>query len=259
MIAVLVALVAGFPAVARADDRVVGGHDATEPYGFAASLHAFRGKGAFCSGSLIDRFWVLTAWHCVPPKVKPSDLQVSLAPDPFAPDLVEVRAVHGPPPSGADLALLELSAPAEGRPIRIGRGVPHLSPVRILGFGDVCQGDDCDAHRLQELDTSIVPDEVCRNNKIKPDLEFCVQRHDRDGGACDGDSGGPAIRARPVAPWVLFGALSRGNRESCRTGPDVYTDVPAHRDWIARFVPRAVGTTGRDGLTFGMMASCDHT
>lgn len=236
VIAVLAALVAGWPAVGQADDRIVGGRDATEPYGFVVSLHAFEFPGAFCSGSLLDRRWVLTARHCVKDATAP-DLQVSLEHDPFRPRLVQVKAIHGPPPTGADLALLELSAPAAGTPVRIGRGGRWPGPVRILGFGDVCQGKDCEAHRLQELDTSIVPPDACRDHDIDPGLEFCVQRHDRDGGACQGDSGGPAVRPHAAGRWVLLGALSRGNPESCRTGPDVYTDVWAHRDWIARFVP----------------------
>ncbi|MFE2754491.1 S1 family peptidase [Actinosynnema sp. NPDC059335] len=236
VVAVLAVLVAGWPAVGQADDRIVGGRDATEPYGFVASLHAFEFPGAFCSGSLLDPRWVLTARHCVKDATAP-DLQVSLEPDPFRPHLVQVKAIHGPPPTGADLALLELSAPAAGTPIGIAGAGRWPGPVRILGFGDVCQGRDCDAHWLQELDTSIVSPVACRDRDIDPRLEFCVQRHDRDGGACQGDSGGPAARPLPGGRWVLLGALSRGNPKSCRTGPDVYTDAWAHRDWIARFVP----------------------
>lgn len=49
------------------------------------------------------------------------------------------------------------------------------------------------------------------------------------------DSGGPQIQGRP-GQWELIGATSRdGDADpTCSTGPGIYTDLAAHRDWTER-------------------------
>ncbi len=53
--------------------------------------------------------------------------------------------------------------------------------------------------------------------------------------ACILDSGGPQIKGR-AGQWELIGATSRdGDADpTCSTGPGIYTDLTAHRDWIER-------------------------
>lgn len=48
-------------------------------------------------------------------------------------------------------------------------------------------------------------------------------------------SGGPQIKGRP-GRWEPIGATSRdGDADpKCATGPGIYTDLTAHRDWIER-------------------------
>jgi secreted trypsin-like serine protease len=87
---------------------------------------------------------------------------------------------------------------------------------------------------LQELDTSLVAASRCAKGNIDKKTDLCVNNPDRNKGACNGDSGGPAV-VKVAGAWRLIGAASRIGNARCGAGPTVYTNVLAFKDWIAKF------------------------
>lgn len=84
---------------------------------------------------------------------------------------------------------------------------------------------------MQQLDTSVIAASNCVG--IDGSKELCTDNPNDNSGACYGDSGGPQIK-KVNGTWELIGATSRAgnNSSTCATGPSIYTNVIAYKQWI---------------------------
>ena len=220
---------------------IIGGHDATSPYSFMASLQK-DGKH-YCGASLIKKDWVVTAGHCAV-NVKPGQLSVRVGGhDRTKGAAAKVTKVVAHPkfsyePFRNDVAVMKLDRPVDAKPVKIASdATPAGTGTRILGWGMTCEdGSECPdpPRKLQELNTKIAPDARCSEN-YNADNELCTGSPKKNAMACILDSGGPQLKGRP-GKWELIGATSRDGDSDpkCATGPGIYTDLTAHRDWIGR-------------------------
>jgi hypothetical protein len=212
---------------------------------------------------------VLTARHCL---TEPDDSQ-----SPASVLTFRIGSVH--PNSGgslaqakrvvrhddsADIGLVELTAPVTDKPISIAASAPVGSPLRLIGFGcTVDPTNGCNLpDTLQQIDTSILPDKTlpdgttCGGENL-----LCVSNPDGSRGACNGDSGGPAV-IKAGGEWTLAGATSGGTSDLCGQGPSEYVDVPHLRPWIESNIgsPPAGGTNlALNRPVKSKQASCNAT
>lgn len=219
-------------------DKIVGGHFAEE-HQFPYQIALFNGEKFRCGGSFIDAQWVLTAAHCVldgSVKIPPSNLTVFAGSSNLDGDghYFEVEDTFAHEQYGAfmnDIALMKLKSPAEFdegvQKINLFDGeLEEHSKVTISGFGRVGTGlptsNQLKFNTMYALrdwscyaSTGIVYEGlVCFNSAV-------------DNGACNGDSGGPAVyngQLVGVANFVVDGCGS--------LNPDGYAKVSYFVDWI---------------------------
>ncbi|WP_113702760.1 trypsin-like serine protease [Nonomuraea lactucae] len=212
--------------------QIIGGVDATEPYPYMASLQSLGG-GHFCGAALIRPQWLYTAKHCVDDE-GPGTFQARIGSHNRTSGGVVVRSaqvvLH--PSSASDAALVRLANPVSYQPLEVASSTPIGSPIRLLGWGAVCDPNPCAPPTiLQQLDTSILPDQSCGRNQ----WELCVNNPNGWRGACYGDSGGPAL-IKVAGVWQLAGGTHGGTSAVCGQGPSFYTDAAYHKSWVEGIV-----------------------
>lgn len=262
----------GLVANAQADNvdpLIIGGGDATEDYGFVASMqynddpdpHRHR-----CGASLIDSQWLLTAAHCLIDTdgevADPSLFHFNIGSN----DRTEgtdypAEAFHIHPAWDeasadvyGDIGLVKLAEPVEGGTFVDVSGAIPGNAVRTLGWGYTSEDDVDDPANLptylQELDSTVLDPDNCVDgftNPIKAG-EVCVDVVVGEAGPCFGDSGGPLLTGHGDR-WSLVGITSRGPT-GCVQGNGIFTDTNAFLGWIAEVTGAAVAAQ-QDQYTSG--------
>jgi len=269
-LAVVAALLALVPAVARADratPRVVGGSVAAitdAPW----QVYLVIGGVEACGGSLLDATHVLTAAHCLDQDGK-APLAAASAIDVLAGvSDVSTWTPGGAAPAGGqaakvaslrvhpfydnqsktdDVAVLTLASALNlaGPNVKAialaapGTPLPGGTPVRVTGYGrsspTVAQPDG----KLRAANLTVVGDDDCRNDLSGTSaVILCTTAPGTT--TCFGDSGGPLTTGSPA---VQVGVVDYGDVAGCGTGNSMFADVtaPEVRAFIdgAADVPRA--------------------
>ncbi len=178
----------------------------------------------FCSGTLIDSSYVVSAAHCL--QNFGGRLYIGFGQDRNNFEFIEAAAFRVHPnytgsfssdvPSDISLIRLAKSAPAGFSPVRIYKGdLGRGNEVYLAGYGQTESGS---SGRL--LYTSVNLEDFDAD-------ELVVNK--RGTGACYGDSGGPAY-VLIGGTLSVVGATSRG--ESGCKGASVYTRVDYFENWL---------------------------
>ncbi|KAM7347493.1 transmembrane protease serine 9-like [Cochliomyia hominivorax] len=223
--------------------RIVGGVDAIEgqfPYQISLRLNGSH----ICGGSIISRNYILTAAHCV------GDEDEGEVYHPYDPNLFTIRAGSTNRLMGGvvkqvakiivhenygnflnDVALLKLESSlvySDGiKPIPLATAeIPVGSNVVISGWGRLKTGGDSPI-RLQWNTLEFISKLQCFTSIFMSSDALICLAHQQDNGACNGDSGGPAVfngELVGVAGFVVGGCGTKN--------PDGYAKVFYHVAWI---------------------------
>ncbi|XP_018579323.1 venom protease-like [Anoplophora glabripennis] len=213
----------------------------------------------FCGGSLISRYYVISAAHCngIPihvvrlgenyvEKDKDCDEKGLCAPHPQ--DII-VRKLMEPNYCFSDMTndflLIELMHPVQFndfvKPIclpseDLSSDEMDEEHVTISGWGLIKSYPRTEAKYLMYITAPIVAKEKCGrlfgSNLL--DSQLCIG-YDKGKDSCGGDSGGPVmkmIEKNGQKRAHLLGLVSYG-LENCGYGPAVYTFVPSFLEWAA--------------------------
>jgi secreted trypsin-like serine protease len=235
----ILALLSAAPAYA-----IVGG-GAPSTDGVARSVVTIVGsRGNFCTGAVIAPRIVLTAAHCVQPG---SDYKIVEYGADKQPSLQDVKSVAIHPGfnmqtmlahrATADVALLQLGAPAKGK-ASAALGAPTI-PIQvgghftIAGIGVTVRGDGKSggAIRVAGLVATGKP------GTLQIRLVDPAGQGTRDGlGACTGDSGAPVFEDKQTGPAII-GVVSWSTGPNGSTGCGGLTGVTPltlYRDWLVQ-------------------------
>ncbi|XP_065093802.1 serine protease SP24D-like [Ochlerotatus camptorhynchus] len=231
----VVLLSVAFTTLALPEQKIVGGQFAEE-HQFPYQIGLFLNGEFHCGGSIIDSQWVLTAAHCVW-GAPPSSLQVYVGSSNLTGSghLLDVEDTFAHEAYGEfknDIALMKLKQniqfddSIQKIELYSGEELKESSQVIISGFGRIGTGMSV-SDQLKFNTMYVVRDEVCyEETGIRYEGVICFNSG-VDNGACNGDSGGPAVyegQLVGVANFVIDG---------CGTQyPDGYAKVAYFVDWI---------------------------
>ena len=258
--------------------RIVGGHNAVpNSWPWIVRL-AFQSEGQIaaglevggmfssrCSGTILNKNWILTAAHCCQsqdpnsPRIKVTmyfgNEKFHLIIDNFETNVFVHDGFEKEPGHNNDICLMkiqELDLFAVGEDNGCGNGcinaacLPsepalHGDACWVAGWGKLSQGGQT-ASILQETGLNIFSRDYCMANTNYHDVypeEFCAGQPDRDGDnlveggidVCSGDSGGPVmceVDGKAVVNGIVHGGVGCG----LEGYGNKYVEVFDHDDWI---------------------------
>uniref|UniRef100_A0A3B4B613 trypsin n=1 Tax=Periophthalmus magnuspinnatus TaxID=409849 RepID=A0A3B4B613_9GOBI len=230
-------------------NRIIDGYDPV-PHSikYIVSIQT-RLRQHFCGGSLITKYWVLTAAHCN----KRIDNMMVVAGDhtlriyegteqEIFPQVLVPHPEFNSQTNNNDIMLIKLQVPVWLNNfvsiIILPRQDATLAPgsmCRVSGWGSINPEGDGISSILQTVKLPIVSSEQCNsstsyNGYITKHM-LCAGYSTGGKDACKGDSGGPL-----VCDGLLYGVVSWGNECAMPGYPGVYTAVSIYRSWIENTV-----------------------
>ncbi|XP_011635773.1 tryptase-like isoform X2 [Pogonomyrmex barbatus] len=247
----------GIPVVSKqiAQRRIVGGDDAG--FGSFPWQAYIRIGSSRCGGTLVNRFHVVTAGHCVAKatarqvQVTLGDYVVNSASESLPAYTFGVREIRvhpyfkfTPQADRFDVAVLRLD-----RPVHY---MPHIAPICLpeknedflgqygwaAGWGALQAGSRLRPKTLQAVDVPVIDNRLCerwhRSNGINVviyDEMMCAGYRGGGKDSCQGDSGGPLMLEK-TGRWYLIGIVSAGYSCAQPGQPGIYHRVAKTVDWI---------------------------
>ena len=217
--------------------KIVGGVPVVAAPSWMAALWVDTGSDiGFCSGTLIDTQWIMTAAHCVDVGSAPvitaligqADLNIQ---DNLATvDKVVISPNYDSSTMFGDIALLHITTPQYVSTVTL----PYINAssselydglqMRVYGWGETEAGvteDDAEATRYLQTATLTF-------QGFDYDFPDHIFAGDYGKDTCFGDSGSPLLY-----DGVQYGITSFGFTYTCGTGiPGGYTDVSNYSYWI---------------------------
>ncbi|XP_060844285.1 uncharacterized protein LOC132924161 isoform X2 [Rhopalosiphum padi] len=242
-----------------AQRRIVGGDEAG--FGSFPWQAYIRIGSSRCGGSLVNRYHVVTAGHCVARasarqvQVTLGDYVINSAVEPLPAYTFGVRkiSVHPffkftPQADRFDVAVLRLDRPVQY--------MPHIAPICLpdkgedflghygwaAGWGALQAGSRLRPKTLQAVDVPIIDNRQCERwhksngiNVIIYDEMMCAGYREGSKDSCQGDSGGPLMLEK-TGRWYLIGIVSAGYSCAQRGQPGIYHRVALTVDWISYII-----------------------
>ncbi|XP_036421539.1 chymotrypsinogen 2-like isoform X2 [Colossoma macropomum] len=228
-----------FPTVIPGYGKIIGGGEVLpHSWPWQASLHDSTGF-YFCSGSLINLYWVLTAAHC---NVRTSTRVVlgaqylssnaqSIQTLPVA--KVFTSPTYNPSTLSNDIALIKLASPAQLS--------NNVSPVCLPETSDnFPPGTSCVTSGRTRYNAGNTPDHLQQAALRLVTIVNCPLNWSSDlicaeASSCMVDSGGP-LACQKSGVWTLAGVATWGSSICSSATPGVYTRVSKFRTWIDRII-----------------------
>ncbi|KAL5284035.1 hypothetical protein ACFFRR_006356 [Megaselia abdita] len=252
MVSLIVALLFGVAASVHCSPmKIVGGstvaNNTFAPYQVSLQSRALK---HFCGGSIINKYWILTAGHCVCRKSKDAffirvgSISINGASGVYIqPDRIICHPEYSNRTGTNDIALVKTAIPMQFNdhikaiPIESTKKLNPNEKMMLTGWGLTSHPNGKLPNNLQLVHLSYISSNECRQELLKAGKEIAkfeineshiCTKGSKGVGACMGDSGGPL-----VYDGVLFGVVSWGI--PCARGrPDVYTRVQYFKSFIQR-------------------------
>ncbi|KAK2851851.1 hypothetical protein Q5P01_008127 [Channa striata] len=231
--------------LAFAQERIVGGY-APVPHSikYIVSIQT-TDRQHFCGGSLINKYWVITAAHCDQGLnnmlIVAGDYSLAIyegTEQEIMPHLLIPHPDYSSATNNNDIMLIKLRAPVYLNSYvsiallpRQGASIAEGRVCRVSGWGYTSFVGEQIPSTLRTVTVPIVSTEKCNssesfNGRITENM-LCAGYSTGGKDACEGDSGGPL-----VCEGRVYGVVSWG--EGCAEAqfPGIYTTVSRYRHWI---------------------------
>jgi len=246
---------------ANKDSRIIGGSDTLpHSWNWIAYLEL---NGKKCAGSILNNEWILTAAHCVYPRLYPPAIAIinvhdlSNLKDSKTYKIIDaiIHENYDFKQHDYDVALLKVEKMVLDRkksnivclPQAKTKPSEDISAEHCFvgGWGDRLAHKPRESSTfaskhdfpgiLQSVKVNILPDKTCQNaykNNFHAETELCAGgKYNLGKDACQGDSGGPLICLKNNEP-ILVGIVSWGYGCGQKEYPGVYTRVSKFMNWI---------------------------
>lgn len=258
--------------------RIVGGQEAKPgayPYMVLVAASEPDNTTAQCAGTIVDRYWVLTAAHCIAAATAVTvsfgsqDVQQQWLLFEILPSDVVVHPGFNASTLANDLALLPVDLPGGFLPVPVlpASLASQVSPgtmTTVLGWGVLREPSafpppptaatrdfpipDAPERLLHQTTVPVVDHDACNaayEGAVTADM-LCAGSRGHD--ACQGDSGGPLL-VRVAGTTYEAGVVSWGHGCGRAGLAGVYAAVAPQQAWLESVVGHDLGPLGRLQVT----------